>query len=254
MQASDAEELARARLAYVSAGQRPIGAPRRALREESRVDEPPAPQPVTVTAPLGPRRLTTKHLLVVAVLILCGVGIAVAALGRSAATEVPLGQPSVVSVESPSPVPSPSPTPQLRVHVAGEVESPGVVSLPPGAIVQDAVIAAGGLTPTADPAELNLAQPVTDGMQILIGSKDKPKGAVTGAAEHTSSDQDGLVNLNSATQGQLEDLPGIGPVTARAIITWREEHGSFSAVDELQEISGIGPKTFEKLRPAVTVG
>lgn len=253
MQASDAEELARARLAYVSAGHRPIGAPRRALKE------PPEPAPPPATRPPDtrdePRRLTTRHLLVVAVLLLCGVGVAVAALGRSAATEVPVITSSAESEPGAAsrPSASTSPEPVLRVHVAGAVASPGVVSLPAGSIVQDAIAAAGGLDPAADPAQLNLAQPLTDGLQILIGTKEQPQGEISGAAP-SSGPGGGALDLNKATQTDLEDLPGVGPVMAQAILSWRGEHGGFTSTAELQEISGIGPKIFAKLEPLVSVG
>ncbi|MFD0865606.1 helix-hairpin-helix domain-containing protein [Tessaracoccus lubricantis] len=300
MQHTDAEELARARLAYVSAGRPALSAPRRALpdvEDETRLlsqpragDEAPGPgdrflsqprardehrgwskdpqaDPPTspLAAPQSPDpqpsrerpRLTLKHLVVVAVLLLCGVGVAVAALGRSAATEVPL-KPVTVSAAPPPPSPPP-PVVMLRVHVAGAVVEPGVVSLPEGTIVQDAILAAGGLAPDADPAALNLAAQVTDGMQIVIGTVGEPKGEVVGAEPPAAgtaggSGAGGLVNLNTATTAELEALPGIGPVTAGAIIAWREESGPFSAVEDLQEISGIGPKTFQKLQPLVTVG
>lgn len=252
----DAEQVARARLAYVSAGKQPLCAPRRAMPEEPeepaghtsdrRVDQE-SRAAVAPALPV-PRRLTRQHLLVVAVLLLCGVGVAVAALTRSAATEVPVPAPSVVSAAPPSP----SPTPMLRVHVAGEVVSPGVVTVPDGAIVLDAVDAAGGLADTADPADLNLAAPVSDGMQILIGSRDDPRGEVSGASG-TDAGPGVLLDLNRATAAELEELPGVGPVTAGAIIAWREDNGEFTSVDELQEVSGIGPATLEKLRPLVTV-
>lgn len=90
-------------------------------------------------------------------------------------------------------------------------------------------------------------------MQILIGTVEDPVGEVVGAEPSTSGGSTGgQVNLNKATQSELESLPGVGPVTAQAIIAWRDENGSFSSVAELQEISGIGPKTFQKLQPLVT--
>lgn len=264
MQHTDAEELARARLAYVSAGRRGLSAPRRALADTHAIDDdqleahPPADSAegaamgeATTSLRWWPR-LTLRHLVVVATVVLCGVGVAVAALGRSAATDVPIA-PVSVSAVAPSP-PSPSPVVLLRVHVAGAVREPGVVSLPEGTIVQDAISAAGGLAEDADPAQLNLAAPVSDGMQVIIGTAAEPWGEVVGAAPDSAQQgAGGPVNLNSATRGDLESLPGVGPVMAEAIIAWREENGRFSSVEELQEISGIGPKTFQKLQPLVTV-
>ncbi|MHA6512079.1 ComEA family DNA-binding protein [Tessaracoccus sp. Z1128] len=260
MDPRQADELARARLAFVSAGRPPLCGPRRAA-----VEAEPVPAPSTeLLEPLSarvsgsglpPRRpLTLKHLWVVAVLLLCGVGVAVAALARSSATEIPLAPVSVSAAPQP-PTPSPGPPVMLRVHVAGAVVQPGVVSLAEGSIVQDAIAAAGGLDGGADPAQLNLAAPVSDGMQILIGTEDQPQGEVHGPAATSGggSEGDGAVDLNSASASELESLPGIGPVTAGSIVAWREENGGFTVIEELQEVSGIGPKTFEKLRALVRV-
>jgi len=268
----ESEEVARARLAFISAGRPPLGAPRRASeagREAEAVGFPGAAAaegaPVAAdpaaavgrTAPQPPgglqalRAITLKHALVVAVLLVAAVGVTVFALSRSSATQVPIAPVAVTSAPS-RPAP-PTPVPTVRVHVAGAVTSPGVVVLPAGSIVRDAIAAAGGLAADADPAHLNLAAPVGDGMQILIGSVDAPEGTISTPDGGTPGDgTGGPLNLNTATQGQLEALPGIGPVTAAAILAWREENGRFSTVEELQEIAGIGPRTFEKLAPLVT--
>lgn len=259
MEPRDAEELARARLAYVSAGRPALCGPRRAAGE---------PEPELVQSPIGSaiprsresqprstglpplRSITLRHLWVAAVLVLCGVGVAVAALARSSATEVPIPVAPVVS-SSAAPTPSPTLSPVVRVHVAGAVLRPGVITLPEGSIVQDAIGAAGGLSPDADPAQLNLAAQVSEGMQVIIGTSGAPQGELNGATAGAGSSA--ALDLNSATVAELETLPGVGPVTAGAIVAWRQENGRFRAVDELQEVSGIGPKTFEKLRPLVRV-
>lgn len=275
MQYTEAQELARARLAYVSAGRASLGAPRRALpqaeleqglwTEPADVPEPEdVPQPAErppEPGPPGPKpaaswlpKITVKHMVVVAVFLLCGVGVAVAALGRSAATELPL-EPIAISSSAPEPT-TPPPVVMVRLHVAGAVAEPGVVTLPEGSIVQDAILAAGGWAEGADPATLNLAAPVADGMQIVIGTVDEPLGEVVDAppsASTGSSGTSGQVDLNRASAVELETLPGVGPVMAAAILQWREENGPFTAVEELQEISGIGLKTFQKLQPLVTV-
>ena len=151
------------------------------------------------------------------------------------------------------------------VHVLGAVREPGLVTLAAGSRVQDAIAAAGGLTGKADPGELNLAQAVTDGQQIVVGTKNKPAGEVrngtagggsggagTGAGgSGTASGQP--VDLNTAGQAELEQLPGVGPVMAGKILAWRTENGRFSRVEELQEIDGIGPKTYAKLAPLCRV-
>ena len=163
--------------------------------------------------------------------------------------------PPTVAVSPAAAAPSPSPLPVVRVHVAGEVLRPGVVTLTQGAIVLDAISAAGGLAPGADPAQLNLAASVSDGMQVIIGSLAEPRGDINGAAAPAPAGGAGsaALDLNSATAAELETLPGVGPVMASAIVAWREENGRFTAVEELQEVSGIGPKTFEKLRALVRI-
>lgn len=154
----------------------------------------------------------------------------------------------------------------LVVHVTGSVQRPGVVELTSGARVRDAVEAAGGLSAEADTVRINLARPVSDGERIWVPApgQDEPLpvgpsgtdpagvagpagGAAPGAGSSTA-----VVDLNTADQPGLEQLPGVGPKTAQAILAWRQEHGRFSAVEELLEISGIGERTLERLRPHVT--
>lgn len=157
----------------------------------------------------------------------------------------------------------------VMVHVVGRVKEPGVVQLPVGSRVIDAVQAAGGVTDEADPASLNLARPVVDGEQVWVGApgEEPPPGGATGLAPPggavPGSDGGGAgpgagqavgpLDLNQADQAQLEELPGVGPVTASRILAWRESHGRFTAVEELMEVSGIGERTFEQLRDHVTV-
>ncbi len=257
------DEVVRARLAYVTAGQRPLCGPRRAVNEEADAlataevstpsTSPEAPLSTQRLGWLPALKLTTRHIVVLAILALVAVAVAVVAITRTSATAVPLVSASGEASSAPaSAQASPAPA-MMRVHVAGAVMKPGVVTVPEGSIVQDAIAAAGGLTPEADAGDLNLAGPLTDGTQIVIGTKGSPRGDVVGGAPSTAGSEGGRLNLNQATQAQLEDLPGIGPVTAQAIIAWREEHGGFTSVAELRQISGIGPKTFAKLEPLVTV-
>ena len=128
---------------------------------------------------------------------------------------------------------------------------PGLVSLPAGARVVDAVAAAGGPDRRADQDRVNLAAPVVDGQQLVVperGAADAPAtaGAAGGAATPT-------VGLNTATAAQLEALPRIGPALAARIVAYRTAHGPFRTVDELGEVGGIGPKTLEGLRDLVTL-
>jgi competence protein ComEA len=158
---------------------------------------------------------------------------------------------------APTTAPSGSARPtKLVVHVLGAVRRPGLVKLPENSRVQDAIDAAGGLTRRADPGELNLAQPLADGQQLLIGTAGDPAGEVRDGGEQgegTGGSATATLDLNRANQPQLEELPGIGPVTAQAILNWRQQHGRFSRIEELQEVDGIGPKTYAQIAPHVRV-
>ena len=156
--------------------------------------------------------------------------------------------------------------PGLVVDVAGAVLHPGVYHLPAGSRVADAITAAGGFGPRVDaPAAqaLNLAAPLTDGLQVRVPSRDDPPGGAAspgatggkapGGNAAGAGGGGGPVDLNTATSAQLDTLPGIGPVTAAKIIASREER-PFSAVDDLQTRKLVGASTFAKLAGLVTVG
>jgi competence protein ComEA len=130
------------------------------------------------------------------------------------------------------------------VHVVGQVARPGVVSLPAGARVMDAVDAAGGASADADLAGLNLARVLTDGEQVVVPG---PGDAAEGLAQAPG------VDLNRADAAALDALPGIGPVLAERIVSWRSAHGRFTTVDELAEVAGIGPALMAGLRDLVRV-
>lgn len=145
---------------------------------------------------------------------------------------------------------------RLTVHVAGAVKRPGVIILGPGARVIDALEATGGATANADLTHLNLAAPLTDGVQVLVVRVGEPgaSGLVsvsgTAAGGGTSS---GPVNLNTATVADLDALPGIGPSRAQEIVREREAHGPYRSVDDLQRIKGLGAARIAALRDRVTV-
>lgn len=136
------------------------------------------------------------------------------------------------------------------VSVVGLVVRPGLVTLPSGARVADAVAAAGGLQPGADPASVNLAALVSDGQQIAVGV---PGAADAGGVAAAGPGVSGKVNLNTATVAQLDALPGIGPVLAQRIVDYRTQHGRFSTVDQLDDVPGIGPALYSRLSGSVTV-
>ncbi len=147
----------------------------------------------------------------------------------------------------------------MTVDVAGRVRRPGIAVLDPGARVVDALDAAGGARPGVDLSTLNLARPLVDGEQILVGrdpAAAPPAAAappLPGAAGSDGAASTALVDLNTATASELDSLPEVGPVTAAAIIAWRDEHGGFSAVDELIEVDGIGEVTLSRIAPHATV-
>jgi competence protein ComEA len=141
----------------------------------------------------------------------------------------------------------------IVVDVGGRVRKPGLVTLPAGARVADAIAAAGGPLHHKEIATLDLAARVSDGQLLLIGVKDESSsGASDGTDDSSGSGAAAPVGLNSATIDELETLPGVGPVTAQKIIDWRTAHNGFTAVSQLQQISGIGPAKYAELSPLVT--
>jgi len=158
--------------------------------------------------------------------------------------------------------PPPTPAP-ISVHVAGAVARPGVYELPVDSRVQDAVEAAGGLSPDADPQAVNLAAILLDGDRGLMPSKTadqtvsrgQPTSPVISRSNPAPSilELDPLININTASQVELETLPGIGPKTAQKIIAYREANGPFESIEDIQDVSGIGPKTFEDIEELITV-
>lgn len=152
----------------------------------------------------------------------------------------------------------------IVVDVTGRVRRPGVVRLPTGSRVADALTAAGGASSGADLRQLNLARVLLDGEQVLVPAPGEhlpaspavpaagaPGGSAAGGANGAA--QAAAIDLNSATEADLDTLPGVGPVIAGRIVQWRQEHGRFTSVEELLEVSGIGDKVLENLRPLVRV-
>lgn len=147
----------------------------------------------------------------------------------------------------------------VYVDVDGAVKEPQLVELPSGSRVEDAIQAAGGLTKKADLTNVNRAQILSDGEKIYIPVKGEAaasaeaSGGGSGTAGSNGASSDGKININTADANTLEQIYGVGPVTARKIIDYREQHGSFQSIEELKNISGIGEKTFEKMQDYVTI-
>ncbi len=159
--------------------------------------------------------------------------------------------PKGIEVIPPPPTPTPAP---LRVYVSGAVRNPDVYLLPPGSIVKDALVAAGGATSQADLDNINLALPLQDGMHVLVprkGETPAPSSASSPVLNVTSST--GRININTASQEELETLPGIGPSLARRIIQYREANGPFRNIEDILQVKGIGEATFERIKNLITV-
>jgi competence protein ComEA len=131
---------------------------------------------------------------------------------------------------------------QVVVDVTGAVRRPGVYRMPMGSRVDDAVARAGGPTPQAELEAINRAARLADGQQVVVPE------AAAGSSVASASAEDGPISLGTATAEQLEEIEGIGPVTAGDIIAFRDEHGGLSSVDQLDQVPGIGPATMESLR------
>jgi len=145
---------------------------------------------------------------------------------------------------------------EIVVDVSGKVRSPGIARLAFGSRVVDAIETAGGVRRGVDLGSLNLARVLVDGEQVLVGVPPVPGIAASAAAAPgpVAPDQPvPLVSLNTADEAALDTLPGVGPVTAQAILQWRAEHGSFTAVEELLDVSGIGEATLAEMAPFVTL-
>ncbi|MFC5116805.1 helix-hairpin-helix domain-containing protein [Amycolatopsis halotolerans] len=190
---------------------------------------------------LGRRGMIFALALLAATAVIAG-GLAI--FGRSPAAEI---APQLPTARAQAPHASKT-NENLVISVVGQVRSPGLVTVPSGSRVADALRAAGGANPGVDLTALNLARKLTDGEQVAVGvpaAQAAPAGSAAAASK---------IDLNSATAEQLDSLPGVGEVTARRITDWRTQHGGFSSVEQLRDVDGIGESKFQKLREQVTVG
>lgn len=191
-------------------------------------------------------------------LILCSlVGLLLASCRQAA--------PAPIQIIPPAPTPTPMPTmtpAPIMVYVSGEVIRPDVYELAPNSRIKQLVEAAGGFAADADPAAVNLAQPLTDGSHVHVPAKGEPSSTPppvvsTPLAQRNSGVIDlglggQLVNINTADLAELETLPGIGPITAQKILDYRSVNGPYPNIEAIMEVSGIGPVTFEKIKPLIT--
>ena len=146
----------------------------------------------------------------------------------------------------------------IYVDVGGEVKDPSVVELPDGSRVTDAITAAGGLTEQADLTDINRAAFVSDGEKIYIPSQvseleDDGLSVGEGGGGGTAKSSDGRININTADSTQLQELTGVGPATAEKIIDYRKQNGRFQSIEDIKNVSGIGDKTYEKLKDHIKV-
>jgi len=179
-----------------------------------------------------------------------------AAARNSTSTPTPASAGTAQATTAPT-----APTGPILVSVTGQVRHPGLVTVPADARVADAIAAAGGALDPDDLTGLNLAAHLSDGDSVVVagpsGSMVDAESSPVGGAEPATGVRDTAtsspLDLNTADEAALEELPGVGPVTAAAIVSWRTDHGPFTSVDQLQAIPGIGPAKFAQISPHVTV-
>jgi competence protein ComEA len=196
--------------------------------------------------------LVVKHRtsLAVAILGTVAVGLAAVLIPRPAPPTVVVQQPTARVIATPAPPPTPPPPSLIVVHLSGEVIAPGVYQLPVGARVDDAVRAAGGVTPAGDVNRVNLAARLADGQHVVVPRKSEPAEPNVPAA---SSPIPTRINVNSASVAELDGLPGVGPVTAQRIVTYRKEHGPFTAIEQLRDAKLVNQTTFDKIRDLISI-
>ena len=142
---------------------------------------------------------------------------------------------------------------QVVVYVSGAVRAPDVYELPKAARIKDLVLAAGGFTADADPESINLAERVNDGQHIHVPRQGEEAPTDNETATNTA-EAGQPIDINTASEAELDGLPGIGKALAQRIIDYRTSNGSFKAIEDLRNVKGIGPALFEKITPLITVG
>lgn len=159
-------------------------------------------------------------------------------------------------------IPNDIPTDVIIVDVAGEVQNPSVIELPVESRINDAINAAGGLTNQADISQINRAAVLSDGEKIFIPTRPDPTvsptvppggGSINNNATPGGNGDNTLININYASSAELQEVPGIGPVTSEKIIQYRTDHGLFRKLDDIKKVSGIGDKTYAKMKPFICI-
>jgi len=198
---------------------------------------------------VAPRRVRGAHVrVVVTIAVAAGVLLTWWLLSERPRTSAPHAVSLSSDATAPGASASPTTSGELVVDVVGKVRHPGIVTVPAGSRVHDAIAEAGGVRGKVDPATLNMARVLTDGEQIIVGMDPVAPAPAGGASTATGS----RISLGTATLEQLDTLPGIGPVTAQAILDHRAEHGPFTSVDDLLDVRGIGEATLDDFRDQVT--
>lgn len=163
--------------------------------------------------------------------------------------------PSNVSNDSNSLSQSVSNFKEIVVEIKGEVKNPNIYKLNENSIIEDLINKAGGLTEFADISKINRAEKLQDHIAIVIPNKNDPnsQNILSSSVSASSTQGNSLVNLNTATDTELQSLPGVGPSKAKSIIEYREKNGGFKSIDEIKNIKGIGESSFEKLKDKITI-
>ena len=149
---------------------------------------------------------------------------------------------------------------EVTIYVSGEVNSPGVITLDSNCRIKDAIIACGDFTPLADKNSVNLAQKVTDGMQIKVSAlsqnqndKTDDNAILNEGTNNKSTQNTTMVNINTASKEELDTLPGVGPATADKIIEYRETNGQFNSIEDIKNVRGIGEAKFSKMQSRIQI-
>ena len=214
------------------------------------------------------RRHLIAYLAAAAVLVVIAARFVGREGGSAPAPSISMAAPASASPARARPRAAPPPKPLIWIDVAGAVRRPGLYSLPQGARTAAALERAGGIGRGAERAAVNLAAKLVDGQQVFVPARGRPdvgaaaapaagasapatSAGAPGAAPANASSPSARVSLSSATQAQLEELDGIGPALAQRILQYRQQHGGFRSIDQLQEVSGIGAKRFEALKGSI---